>query len=119
MKLNEKRIIMKQYAMILDLISQGFDKFDTKTEFSVLMRNLGLEKERIIVENEHFIKENCLNFIAEDTYATLNNIVRQYNNDEIVEYDIILSFVEELKYEMSEEHRKNVEACLRILENQN
>ena len=117
MKKSEISIIMKNYGEILE-VSTRFDKEDSKREFKCLMIALGLENEMKIVENNHFIKVNEYSYMQEQGYSTLLDIVMKYNDAKVVEYEYIVDMVDEFWFDLSEEHKKNVNACLRMIEGQ-
>ena len=117
MKKSEISTIMSHYGEILEL-STRFDKEDAKIEIKRLMKLLGLDNEMKIVENNHFIKVNKLSYMQEQGYSTLLDIIMKYNGGKIVEYECIEVIIDEMWFELTDEHKKNVEACLRMIEGQ-
>ena len=117
MKKSEISIMMKRYGELLE-ISTLFDKSDSIREFKGLFAALDLKNEMKIVENNHFIKVNECSYMQEQGYSTLLDIIMKYNGAKVVEYERIFDMLDNYWYEMTDEHKKNVRACQRMIEGQ-
>ena len=117
MKKSEMNIIIGKFDELLTMNENGFDKNDAIFELKCLMYSLNLVNEYKVVENNHFIKNHGLKFMQIEGYATLLDILMKYNGGKVVEYENLVSTVDMWVDEMSNEHQKNVAACINMIEN--
>lgn len=117
MNKKEKEIILNQYRQILftDRIV-GIDKDDARHEMWALLNALGLENERIEIENNIYFEQHNLSYMQVQGYKTLVEIISKYvgRNVNIDKIEVMLDAIE---FELTEEHKKNIKACYELINN--
>jgi hypothetical protein len=104
----EKNIILKNYKRIYKLsLTKGFDyKDDARLEFTSLLDELGLTKERYTIENEVISEKNNYNNIQREMFEMIFESFLKYEvyiHYDIREIDIVYHT---LQFDMSEEEKR-------------
>ena len=116
MNKREKQIILDAYRRVREInLNTGIDKDDSIKDIGMMLINLNLVNEKVEIDNEIFFKKNNLKFIQKEGYKNLSYIVSKY-----IGYLPYVEDVEEiayhLEYTFTEEHRKIVENCIKMIE---
>ena len=117
MNKKEIKIIENNYHELLIINNHmGNDyKEDVIVEYKKLMNALGLEKNMVNIEYEFYFKHDNLNFLQIEGYNRLREIISKYS-DYAVDYNSIIEYAYNLEYELTEEHRKNMYACIKLID---
>lgn len=116
MNKKEKETILSQYERILYVneITTNGDKFDSTREFAILLKNLGLENEKIEVENNIYFKKHNLNYIQIEGYKSLIKIISKYINRNINVTDIE-EMLDNIEFEITETDKKGIQKCYNLI----
>jgi hypothetical protein len=116
---NEKTILINKYKEELELLNNGYDyKEESVKTLKILLDNLGLNIDRIKIDNDTAIKEWC--FLAKDSFKMLfdNLLKRNY----VMDIDLFIneSVDDFIEFEIEDEETKKCnKACLRNIRNWN
>jgi len=118
MNKKEASIILKTYSDIYySHVINEFDKSESIREFSFLLKSLGMNKEKTMVENVIICERDNIRGTAKEMYRM---IFESFSEHEVyVNYDLseIDMYYENLKYSMSEEDIKCHNARIKYLTN--
>lgn len=113
MNKKEKKILLEEYGYQYSVVSSGYDK-DIRFYQSILDK-LGLYNDRIKIENEVYLSKMNLKYIQLSTYDNILEILSKYNDGKIIKVEELDMFLDEIKYELTEEHKKCLKASLKII----
>lgn len=113
MNKKEKKILLEEYEYEYSVISSGYDK-DIRFYQSILDK-LGLYNDRIKIENEVYLPKMDLRYIQLSTYNNMLEILSKYNDGKIIKVEDLDIFLDDVKYELTEEHKRCLNACLEII----
>lgn len=118
MNKKEKEIMLKGYERNLISLSEGFEyKKEVVREYSILLDNLGLMKEKYEVENKILADLNDLNEAEKDMYDMIIKDLNKY--DIYCNYSDIENYIYELEYEFTEEQLRCNKARINYLNENN
>lgn len=116
MNKKEKSILLNTYKEEYTLLKNGFDyKMDSIRTLKHLLNQLGLNNDRIEIENNIYFEINNIKGMAKAGYERLIEIIAKYNNNIIVNAEDIEEILFSIEFELSDEHKKNIEACYKLI----
>ena len=116
MNKKEKSILLNTYKEEYTLLKNGFDyKMDSIRTFKHLFNQLGLNNDRIEIENNIYFEINNIKGMKRSGYERLIEIIAKYNNDNIVNIEDIEEILFNIEFELTEEHKKNIKACYKLI----
>ena len=116
MNKKEKSILLNTYKEEYTLLKNGFDyKMDSIRTFKHLFNQLGLNNDRIEIENNIYFEINNIKGMVKAGYERLIEIIAKYNNDNIVNIEDIEEILFSIEFELTEEHKKNIKACYKLI----
>ena len=80
-----------------------------------MLIKLNLSDEKNQIDNEFYYKENNLSFMQKEGYSRLCEIVKTYLGYLPLAKDV-QEIIFHLEYSLSDEHKKNVLACMEMIE---
>ena len=116
MNKKEKSILLNTYKEEYTLLKNGFDyKMDSIRTLKHLLNQLGLNNDRIEIENNIYFEINNIKGMVKAGYERLIEIIAKYNNNNIVNIEDIEEILFNIELELSDEHKKNIEACYKLI----
>lgn len=116
MNKKEKSILLNTYKEEYTLLKNGFDyKMDSIRTLKNLLNQLGLNNDRIEIENNIYFEINNIKGMVKAGCERLIEIITKYNNDNIVNIEDIEEILFAIELELTEEHKKNIEACYKLI----
>lgn len=114
MNKKEIKIMEDRYYQLLVTNKNLWNKEDTIKEYKRLMIDLGLEKNMINIEYKFNFEYSNLSFMQIEGYNRLREIISKYS-DYPIGFDGIIEYTYNLEYYFTEEHRKNADACIKMI----
>ena len=116
MNKKEKSILLNTYKEEYTLLKNGFDyKMDSIRTLKNLLNQLGLNNDRIEIENNIYFEINNIKGMQRSGYERLIEIIAKYNNNNIINIEDIEEMLFNIELELTEENKKNVEACYKLI----
>ena len=116
MNKKEKSILLNTYKEEYVLLKNGFDyKIDSIRTLKNLLNQLGLSNDRIEIENNIYFEINNIKGMVKAGYERLIEIIAKYNNDNIINVEDIEEILLAIEFELTEEHKGNIEACYKLI----
>jgi hypothetical protein len=116
MNKKEKGIILDTYRRVKEInLHTGIDKDDSIRDIGMMLIKLNLSDDKKQIDNEIYYKKNNFSFMQKEGYNRLCEIAKIY-----IGYLPLAEDVEELiyhlEYNFTEEHKKNILACMKMIE---
>lgn len=108
----EKNILLEEYGYQYQM-EQLMDK-DIRF-YKNLLDKLGLHNDRINIENDVYYMENELSTVKSHAYESLNDIIEKYNDDKRVNVEVMEIYLEEIKYQATNDDKKYIESSKKII----
>lgn len=108
----EKNILLEEYGyqyQIEKLMNKDI-RF-----YKQVLDKLGLHNDRINIENEVYYMKNGLSTVKSSTYENLNDIIEKYNDGKRVNVEVMEVYLDEIEYQVTEEHKKCIKAGKKII----
>ena len=115
MNKKEKGIILDTYRRVKEInFYTGINKEDSTRDIGIMLIKLNLSDEKNQIDNEFYYKENNFSFLQKEGYNRLCEIAKTYLGYMPLAEDVE-EMVYQLEYSLSEEHKKNIETCIKMI----